>query len=989
MWIRQKTRVISAFFAALFVSTALFAVMPQPKAQALAPASYVAQELWDKIDKHQQFHWLRGCFYAVNIDSVTPEEMNSWDFFEKGESAWDTDESIQIAGNFYGGTSEATEYCDHGEDVEAAFKAIGETRGPKKVFCSFTGSVFDGDSDDTKCEEGFGASDDRRWDHHGGDEAQGKDFDTKYTPVNFGPEAEYIRYYLSFTQQCVTDISTTEYKAGDADGDQKWMLPIVNFDSRTPQNRLALGPKDTLDDNGYEIKVGLVARIHQSYTPENWYTNGDLFSKDGKHTRYPTGYVISCGDAVEKVREFAPAYQKWLNDNRERLKDVAGVDGTLGTDGGTRTEDTTCEGEGGALSWFLCPVLKMLDSGIEFLTDGVERLLEVDEDKYNNESLVTTWRALRNIALLILVPMMLLMVIGTALEFGPFDAYTVKKALPRMMLAVLFITLSLFITQFFINISNVVGRGIEGLVLSATDSPKSLSDLYSAAGGSLFTLAAGGAIAGVVLTGTIDVAIGLIGSLAFVTFVALLIGYVILVLRELLILVLMLVAPLAILVWIFPDNDKLWKIWKTTFIALLMMFPLIMLLIASGKVFASVISDTEPSVTAFFFKIIAYIAPFFFIPATFKYGLGVFGNLAGVVNDRSRGLFDRQRKKREGLKAMGSERVGRRVVAKRADWQSRLQRQGSGGNWLQKRAFGATAAAVGGYNIQARASARQASVAKELRDQIDTGDDAEIRALTVNTAAIRRMGREAALSQGLMREKDGITEYKTLGGAWVNEGAVRAGQGRWGKDAYAQQAAVSYEMRKAMTSDQVQGVSERYAGLAKEQFGMSDNQAAGAWIGAGFENQNQHLEFKNTNMDFEKDSSGNYKAGVLNVPKFISEVYEKKGSYPLSQMSAHTIEQLGNAYDQGDAATKNKVKEIVDTFVMRGGIQGMAGDGDNQVPIVGPQPAGPIGRGDSRDIVSAPGAASVNKQIKDLHARIQGGGGNGGPVDDPGQPGLF
>lgn len=49
-------------------------------------------------------------------------------------------------------------------------------------------------------------------------------------------------------------------------------------------------------------------------------------------------------------------------------------------------------------------------------------------------------------------------------------------------------------------------------------------------------------------------------------------------------------------------------------------------------------------------QVAAYITPFFLIPATFKFGMGVFSNLTGMLNDRSRGFFDRQRKFREGSK---------------------------------------------------------------------------------------------------------------------------------------------------------------------------------------------------------------------------------------------------------------------------------------------------------------------------------------------------
>jgi hypothetical protein len=610
----------------------------------------------------------------------------------------------------------------------------------------------------------------------------------------------------------------------------------------------------------------------------------------------------------------------------------------------------TCESEGGSLAWMLCPVLVLLDNGINFLTNGIESLLEVDESKYNDPSLVQTWRVLRNIALLLLIPMMLLMVIGTALEFGPFDAYTVKKALPRMFLAVLFITLSLFITQFFLNVSNVVGRGIEGLVLSASNSPDSLADSYSAAGGLLFsTVVAGGAAGGIAIVGAVGATgalLSMLGSLALVTFVGLLIGYLVLVIRELLILVLMIAAPLAILVWVFPDNDKLWKIWKTTFIALLMMFPIIMLLISSGKLFANVIGDSQNSFTAFFLKIIAYVAPFFFIPATFKYGLGAFSSVAGVMNDRSRGLFDRQRKKRAERGAFIRQKVGANTVARRADLTSRLQEQSSSSNnWVAKRGLRGLSRVTGGYNIQAQASAAQAAMSKEIRDQIDTGDDTEVRALTA-------------------RNVNG--EWKTLAGKTVNEASVMRARQRWGNDVYAQQAALSYEMRKANSEEEVRSIADNYGETAKS-WGMSSNQATGAWIGSAFENQNQHLEYKNMRMNAD---TGKMEMSNSGYKSFVNEIYEKRGSYNMSQMGSNTFRELEEAYTtakgSGDTQTATRVQAIAETFMSRyGGAQGGGGVAhvtDDGVPI----PAGGGGGGTGGYQSSAQGAAHVSERVRQL-----------------------
>lgn len=51
-----------------------------------------------------------------------------------------------------------------------------------------------------------------------------------------------------------------------------------------------------------------------------------------------------------------------------------------------------------------------------------------------------------------------------------------------------------------------------------------------------------------------------------------------------------------------------------------------------------------------FVQIAAYITPFFLIPAAFKAGMGAFGTLTGMLNDKSRGFFDRNKKYRQGAR---------------------------------------------------------------------------------------------------------------------------------------------------------------------------------------------------------------------------------------------------------------------------------------------------------------------------------------------------
>lgn len=618
----------------------------------------------------------------------------------------------------------------------------------------------------------------------------------------------------------------------------------------------------------------------------------------------------------------------------------------------------SCASNGGVMAWIICPFVRLLNNGIEFLDQEIGRLLAIDSTQYDSANFKKAWSNIRNIAYILLVPIMMVMVIGTALGFDFVSAYTVKKALPRMIAAIIFIALSYTLSVFMIELSNVIGQATLGIITSPFSeggiaaSSLSLDDLT---GGNFFDYLFVNAAVGI----GIVLIIWLFGG---VMFLAIMIGFLTLLLRQMFIIALLLVAPLAILAWIFPGNDKLWKIWWGSFSKLLMMFPLIMGLIAIGRVFAFIVKtggggSLQGSILNPIIVLTAYLIPYALIPLTFKFAGGMFATVTGAMNDKSKGLFDKSKQKR----AAKFERGGRRVLQKRADWHSKLQDNES----KSKTAFGRfarrqAARGIGGYNIEARASAKRKDVHQEVNDQIATGRDEEIRGLSVNKEA-------ATEENGLMRIKDdGTRQFKSLGGAWVNEAHVDAGHRRWGNDTFAQQASLSYEMRKAITDDEISGIGERYENLATGDggWGLSVTQAAGNLKGAGYENQNTSLEFKHMNTD-----------GTVNYAAFSKEIYEKRGSYPMGQMTAHTIEQLKTAYNEGDDTTKAQVKAISETFMYRGGAGGQAGEADG-IPrmdrAVGGEAADAEGGGRQGFAQSsAPGAAHVAETVNEL-AKLTG-----------------
>lgn len=316
-------------------------------------------------------------------------------------------------------------------------------------------------------------------------------------------------------------------------------------------------------------------------------------------------------------------------------------------------EEPSCENGGGEWSWILCPALRIASSFVSFVDEKLNELLTLPSSYYESREVELAWSRMRNLAYAILIPIMLVMILATALGFDFISAYTFKKAMPRLVVAILFIALSLEITRFLVVLTNDVGQGVLGLITSSFNGAKdvTLASLFDPGGvtGGLFTGAV--VVGGVIAVGLIPVLLLFLVSAGLAIAVAVLA----LAFRQMLLIAFMVIAPLAILAWIFPGNDKLWKLWWNAFTKLLILFPLIMFLIGAGRGFAALVQSTSSSnanpldddFVITILKLAAYVLPYFFIPAMFKFAGGIFATITGMTNDRSKGVFDRLKNARK------------------------------------------------------------------------------------------------------------------------------------------------------------------------------------------------------------------------------------------------------------------------------------------------------------------------------------------------------
>jgi|GEM_PF-2205060 len=310
-----------------------------------------------------------------------------------------------------------------------------------------------------------------------------------------------------------------------------------------------------------------------------------------------------------------------------------------------------------ATSWFVCPLITGFAKAVQELDTQITNQLTIDTNKYfsgtEGEPFKKVWTSMRNLALAFIVIVGLLMVIGTAVEIGPFDPYTVKKVMPRLLIAVVVISLSWPLIIFLIDASNSLGYTIRGLIEAPFKD--NLNNAIQFGGGQQWLAAAG-------LVG-LAIALGPIGILSFVgtAFLAVLVAFLTIILRQILVILLAVLAPIAIAMYILPNTQKAGKTWWDLFSKALLVFPIIAAFIASGRVFAVVAASGSSGENAGtikgFIAFAAYFGPYFALPFAFRLAGGAIGQIGGFVNDRSRGGFDRLKKFRQGQTQQNARKI--------------------------------------------------------------------------------------------------------------------------------------------------------------------------------------------------------------------------------------------------------------------------------------------------------------------------------------------
>lgn len=312
-----------------------------------------------------------------------------------------------------------------------------------------------------------------------------------------------------------------------------------------------------------------------------------------------------------------------------------------GADGSGGNGLSVCADGAEALGWIICPALRIIGSATDALYSYVESWMTVDASFLaDGSSTYNGWSQLRDIANVIFIILTIIVVLSQITGVG-ISNYGIKKILPKLIIVAVLVNISFLLGQLAVDVSNIVGASIYNLLRGM--SPEIVDGGGATVGGivisflsTLGTGVIGGGI-GIAITmaaitspGTvlIPLLIAIVGALIGVLFF-----FIILAVRKAGIIILVVLAPAAIVCYALPNTKPFFDRWKRIFVGFLMVYPLCGALMG-GSFFASnlLLNSGENNFLEAMVAMLLQIMPIFLIPSILRASMAAVGNLGARIS---------------------------------------------------------------------------------------------------------------------------------------------------------------------------------------------------------------------------------------------------------------------------------------------------------------------------------------------------------------------
>jgi hypothetical protein len=313
---------------------------------------------------------------------------------------------------------------------------------------------------------------------------------------------------------------------------------------------------------------------------------------------------------------------------------------------------TSCQVMG--IGWIVCPVSTFLAKSMDWLFGVLANFLTVTPLQSNTDNaLFRGWSVMRNVANIAFVIGFLVIIYSQLSNMG-LSNYGLKKMLPRLVIAAILVNISYWICTVAVDVSNILGYSTQDIFMSLRENvmgsnanvdASDVDQTWEKVTGAVLsgTALVGGGAAAVIAAGSIAGAVALLLPTLVFVIIAALVAILIMAVRQALITILVILAPLAFIAFLLPNTEKYFERWKGIFTTMLVLFPVFAVIFGGSQVAGTAIIQNATSIVMLLLGMATQVAPLFVLPFLIKFSGGLIGQIAGMTNNKSKGLVDRTR----------------------------------------------------------------------------------------------------------------------------------------------------------------------------------------------------------------------------------------------------------------------------------------------------------------------------------------------------------
>ena len=318
-------------------------------------------------------------------------------------------------------------------------------------------------------------------------------------------------------------------------------------------------------------------------------------------------------------------------------------------DEATQAEPTTvqkgasCKDSLGAIGWIVCPFTGKIAEAVDWLYDKIEQILIVNPvEMKDGAPIYEIWKYFRGVTNVVFIIFLLVMVYSQLTGLG-INNYGLKKALPKLIVAAVLVNLSFIICSLAVDVSNIVGASLRGVFSAISEAAFNnmnvdgatytvpMADIY--AGLAAGTIVAAGGLMVAFETGAIWMLIPtILGAIVSVAT-----GLITIAMRQAVVALLIMIAPLAIIASILPNTEKWYKSWKQLLMRMLVFYPMFSLLFGGSQLAGFAIITSARDGFGLVIGVAVQIFPLFFSWSLMKMS----GTFLSTINARMNGIFAR------------------------------------------------------------------------------------------------------------------------------------------------------------------------------------------------------------------------------------------------------------------------------------------------------------------------------------------------------------